>query len=139
MHFATKSRRMQILVWLVWAIACLVFLVMPEQAVMSEGPVAGFPALEGVVTHDARNGPLFPWQPKLRWRQWAWRRYALAHYIVIHEWEISRRTPNLVTILRYARFVGISTDILLDDTLDLPPAENPDRPLTSPTNDVELT
>jgi transposase len=75
MHFATKSRRTQILVWLVWAIACLAFLVMPGQAVMSEGPVVGFPALEGVVTHDARNGPLFPWQPRHRWRKWAWRRY----------------------------------------------------------------
>ena len=75
MHFATKSRRTQILVWLVWAIACLAFLVMPEQAVMSEGPVAGFPALEGVVTHDARVGPLFPWQPRHRWRKWAWQRY----------------------------------------------------------------
>jgi transcriptional regulator with XRE-family HTH domain len=40
------------------------------------------------------------------------------------EWETGHRTPNLVTILRYARFAGISTDILLDDTLDLPPAED---------------
>lgn len=42
----------------------------------------------------------------------------------VREWEIGRRTPNLVTILRYARFAGISTDILLDDALDLPPAED---------------
>jgi len=66
---------MQILVWLIWAIACLVFMVVPEQAVVIEEPVAGPPALAGVVTHDSRNGPLFPWQPKLRWRKWAWRRY----------------------------------------------------------------
>lgn len=25
--------------------------------------------------HDPRNGPLFPWQPRHRWRKWAWRRY----------------------------------------------------------------
>jgi transposase len=75
MHFATKSRRTQILVWLIWAIACLVFMVVPEQAVGIEEPVAGSPALAGVVTHDSRNGPLFSWQPKLRWRKWAWRRY----------------------------------------------------------------
>ena len=44
----------------------------------------------------------------------------------VREWEIGRRTPNLVTILRYARFAGISTDTLLDDTLDLPPPEEQD-------------
>jgi transposase len=75
MHFATKSRRTQILVWLIWVIACLVFMVVPEQAIVIEEPVADLPALVGVVTHDARNGPLFPWQPRHRWRKWAWRRY----------------------------------------------------------------
>ena len=42
------------------------------------------------------------------------------------EWETGLRTPDLVTVLRYARFAGISTDILLDDTLDLLPAEDQD-------------
>jgi transcriptional regulator with XRE-family HTH domain len=40
------------------------------------------------------------------------------------EWETGHRTPNLVTILQYARFADISTDILLDDNLDLPPVKN---------------
>jgi transposase len=75
MHFAIKPRRTQILVWLIWAIACLVFMVVPEQAVVIEEPVAGPPALAGVATHDSRNGPLFPWQPRHRWRKWVWRRY----------------------------------------------------------------
>jgi transposase len=76
MHFATKSRRTQILVWLIWVIACLVFMVVvPEQAVVIEEPMTGPPALVGVVTHDSRNGPLFPWQSRHRWRKWAWRRY----------------------------------------------------------------
>lgn len=75
MHFATESRRAQILVWLIWAIACLVFLVLPQQAVVGDRPVLTLPALAGVVTHDPRNGPLFPWQPRHRWRKWAWRRY----------------------------------------------------------------
>jgi len=70
MHFATKSRRTQILIWLTWAIACLVFMVVPEQAVVIEEAVAGPPALAGVVTHDSRNGSLFPWQPRHRWRKW---------------------------------------------------------------------
>ena len=75
MNFATKSRRTQVLVWLIWAIACLVFIALPEQAVVSEGSVSGLPSLVGIVTHDPRNGPLFPWQPRHRWRKWAWRRY----------------------------------------------------------------
>jgi transcriptional regulator with XRE-family HTH domain len=49
-----------------------------------------------------------------------------ARRVRVHEWETSRRTPNLAIILFYARFAGISTDILLDDSLDLPPAENRD-------------
>jgi len=74
-HSATESRRTQVLVWLIWAIACLVFLVLPEQAVVGDGPVVVLPSLAGAVTHDPRNGPLFPWQPRHRWRKWAWRRY----------------------------------------------------------------
>jgi transposase len=75
MYCATKGKRTQILVWLMWAIACLVFLLLPEQGVLYDGPVVGLPAIEGVVTHDPRNGPLFPWQVRRRWRKWAWRRY----------------------------------------------------------------
>jgi len=36
--------------------------------------------LLGVVTYDPRTGPLFPWQPRYRWKKWglakyqAWRR-----------------------------------------------------------------
>jgi len=75
MHFATRSRRTQILVWLIWAMACLVFIVAPGQAIVSEEVWLGPPLLTGVVTYDARNGPLFPWLSRLRWRTWAWRRY----------------------------------------------------------------
>ena len=38
----------------------------------------------------------------------------------VREWETGRRVPDLMTILRYARFAGISTDVLLDDDLNLP-------------------
>ena len=75
MYFATKFRQMQILVWLIWAIACLVFLIMPDQVVVSEGSVGGPPALAGVVAHDHPNGPVFPWQVGHRWRKWARRQY----------------------------------------------------------------
>jgi transposase len=66
---------LQILVWFTWAIACLVFLMLPHPAVVDEGPMVDLPAWAGVVTHDARNGAPFPWQPRRRWRKWAWRRY----------------------------------------------------------------
>jgi transposase len=75
MYFATKAKQTQILVWLVWAVACLVFLVLPEQALVAGWPAHDQPALPGVVTYDPRSGPLFPWQPRHRWRTWAWRRY----------------------------------------------------------------
>jgi len=75
MHFATGSGRRQILVWLIWVIACLVCLVVPEQGVVSEHGLHSRPMLAGVVTHDTRNGLLFPWLSRQRWRKWAWRRY----------------------------------------------------------------
>jgi len=75
MYFATESRQIQILIWLIWAIACLVFWAWPEQAVVGDWSVPDLPALPGVVTHDPGNGPLFPWHPRHRWRKWARRRY----------------------------------------------------------------
>ena len=75
MYFATKPRQLQILVWLIWAIACLAFISMPEQATGRDGAMVSPPALEGVATHDPRNGSLFPWLSRHRWRKWAWRRY----------------------------------------------------------------
>ena len=75
MHSATKSKRTQILVWLVWAIACLAFFVLPEQVLADERCAAQLPALPGVVAYEARKRVLFPWQSQSRFRKWAWRRY----------------------------------------------------------------
>jgi len=75
MHFATKRRQTQILIWLIWAVACLVFLAWPEQILAGNRSLLDLPALPGVVTHEPGNGPLFPWHPRHRWRKWAWRRY----------------------------------------------------------------
>jgi transposase len=75
MYFATKRRQTQILVWFIWAVACLAFLVWPEQSLVDDRSVPDPPALPGVATHDPGNGPLFPWHPRHRWRKWAWRRY----------------------------------------------------------------
>jgi transcriptional regulator with XRE-family HTH domain len=35
-------------------------------------------------------------------------------------YEIGERMPPLLVLLRYARAAGISTDVLIDDDLDLP-------------------
>jgi transcriptional regulator with XRE-family HTH domain len=44
----------------------------------------------------------------------------------ISAYELGNREPPLPVLLRYARLVGVSTDVLIDDELDLPtklPAE----------------
>lgn len=38
----------------------------------------------------------------------------------ISAFELGRREPPLPILLRYARVVGVSTDVLIDDELDLP-------------------
>jgi len=108
MYCATKSKRRQILVWLIWAIACLVFLLLPEQRVLYDGPVVDLPAIEGVVTHDPRNGPLFPWQVRRRWRKWAWRRYCA----------LRRAHRRAVWVARLAR-LAMSGALTLEQLVDL--------------------
>ena len=46
----------------------------------------------------------------------------------ISEFESGRREPNLLVLLSYARAVGISTDTLIDDSLDLAFPDNPATP-----------
>jgi transcriptional regulator with XRE-family HTH domain len=38
----------------------------------------------------------------------------------ISEFETGKREPPLLVLLRYARVAGISTDVLIDDEMDLP-------------------
>ena len=38
----------------------------------------------------------------------------------ISAFELGNREPPLPVLLRYARLVGISTDVLIDDEMDLP-------------------
>jgi transcriptional regulator with XRE-family HTH domain len=38
----------------------------------------------------------------------------------ISAFETGAREPSLPMLLRYARLVGVSTDVLIDDELDLP-------------------
>jgi len=37
----------------------------------------------------------------------------------VHEWEKGLREPNLSCLLAYARLIGISTDDLLDDDVEI--------------------
>jgi transposase len=108
MYCATKGKRTQILVWFIWAIACLVFLLLPEQGVVYDGPVASLPAIAGVVTHDPRYGPLFPWQDRRRWRKWAWRRYCA----------LRRAHRRAVWLARLAR-LALSGALTLAQLVDL--------------------
>jgi len=38
----------------------------------------------------------------------------------VSAFELGKRQPSFITLLRYAQLAGISTDVLLDDTLELP-------------------
>ncbi len=91
MNFATKTAVTRILVWLIWFIALLVFIQpTPWQRYQPDSPVP----LLGVVTHDQRVGPLFPWQSRYRWKKWA-----LAKYRVWHRaYRQARRTALLAQL-----------------------------------------
>jgi transcriptional regulator with XRE-family HTH domain len=41
-------------------------------------------------------------------------------YSAVSQYELGTREPPLPILLQYARLVGISTDVLIDDKLDLP-------------------
>ena len=51
MYFATESRRTQVLVWLVWAVACLAFWAWPEQAVARQLSLTVDQLVRQVVEH----------------------------------------------------------------------------------------
>jgi transcriptional regulator with XRE-family HTH domain len=48
----------------------------------------------------------------------------------ISAYELGNREPPLPVLLNYARLVGVSTDVLIDDELDLP-AKLPSQPKKS--------
>lgn len=108
MHFATNRRRTQILVWLIWAIACLVFWTWPQQSAAAGRSMPDLPALPGIVTHEPGQGPVFPWQPQYRWRLWAGRRY--------RAWQRAHR--RAVWIARLAR-LALSGALSLAQLVDL--------------------
>jgi transcriptional regulator with XRE-family HTH domain len=42
------------------------------------------------------------------------------HHAYLSMWERGYREPPLMALLRYARSIGVSTDVLIDDDVDLP-------------------
>ena len=114
MNSATESRRTQILVWLIWAIICAVFLLLPERMIPSHPICLDVPALPGVVTYDRGNGPLFPWQPKHRVRKWAWRHYCKLRRAHRHAvWVARFARLALASALNMARIVDLLTQAQL--------------------------
>lgn len=53
------------------------------------------------------------------------------HYSRISEYELGKNEPPYPILLQYARVAGISTDVLIDDELDLP-AKLPSRTKRNP-------
>ena len=51
-------------------------------------------------------------------------------YKKISDYERGQREPSLLILLQYARVANVSTDVLIDDQLDLP-AKLPARPKNS--------
>jgi transcriptional regulator with XRE-family HTH domain len=51
----------------------------------------------------------------------------LITYHRISDYELGKNEPSLVVILQYARAANVSTDVLIDDELDLP-ARLPSKP-----------
>ena len=110
MYFATKSRRMQVLAWLMWAIVCVVSVCASDPHVAGEGQLARPPTLLGVVTHNGRDGPLVPWYPRRRLRKLAWRRYcALRRAYRRAVWAARLAKLALVGALTMAQVVDLLT------------------------------
>lgn len=104
--FGTKTAWRQILVWLIWLLAVLVFMQPANQpGYQPDQPV---PVL-GVVLHDRRAGPLFPWQPRYRWKKWA-----LAKYRV---WRQAYRRAKRSARLARLALGGVTTMAQLVDWL----------------------
>jgi transcriptional regulator with XRE-family HTH domain len=52
-----------------------------------------------------------------------WHRLGVEDLIVMKQisaYEVGNREPTLMVLLRYARVAGVSTDMLIDDEMDLP-------------------
>ena len=95
MNFATKTSRTQILVWLIWLIALFAFVQPAYQVDVQNGDAP----LLGIVTHNKRDGPLFPWSPRYRWKQRALQKYRV--------WRQAYRRAKRVAFLARMALTGM--------------------------------
>ena len=75
MNCATKTRRTQIVVGLIWAVAFLAFALLPQQPSREPQTPLDVPVLSDRVLLGASTSVPFPRWPRYRLRKWAWRRY----------------------------------------------------------------
>lgn len=75
MNYATKSLHTQVLVWLIWAITCLVFWSLPENRQMEQQSNLDQPTIAGAMLQDWDTRSAYRGQVRRRVRKWAWRRY----------------------------------------------------------------
>ncbi len=108
-----RFRRINILAWLAWMLACLVCIAAPVCAAGGDGHSA-LPPLAGVVTHDSTDGPLVPWRPVHRSRRWLWRD-AVRRFRRALEW--ARRRARLLRCLARLALTGALTMATLVDLL----------------------
>lgn len=75
MNSTSLPRRTQIAVWLIWAVACLVFWLLPNAFQAGQFPGVEWPALPGALLEAHTDRAPFPWRWRSRVRKWAWARY----------------------------------------------------------------
>lgn len=117
MNSATLSRRIQIAGWLIWGVACLVFLLLPECVLSGQFPSAELPALPGTVPEPKQCAYLFPWCCRYRVRKWAWMRYCTlrrAHQRALLVARVGR--PALSGALTMAQVVDLLTQLGFTET-----------------------
>jgi transposase len=75
MYSATKARRTQIVVGLIWAVSCLVFVLLPAHLLRDHQASPDASALPGAIALDQGNGAPCGRYARYRVRKWAWRHY----------------------------------------------------------------
>ena len=104
--YATKERLIRVLTWIVWFIVLLTTV----DAAINNAPTPTTAPVLGIVTHDsAQSGPLFPWQPRHRWKKWALHRY--------RKWRKAYRKAKRTAMLARLALAGVTSMAALVDLL----------------------
>lgn len=119
-HFATKTFRIRVAVWLVWFLVILASLGQSG----TDMPTSPAAPLLGVVVHDVtQSGALFPWLTASRWKNWALHKYRTrrsAH-------QRAKRTAQMASLSPYQIADWIGQTVLVS-VLGMPASKfNDDR------------